>query len=153
MSETTLRQIVLAARLQSEVRPNDFRLEEAAKPKPGPGNDAAEREGPLAQPLPARPPRRSEVLSRSGRIEVASVLKVKSDLPLRDRRERIHFLHLAGQAVDVLDEDLNDRRRAVVAALQLLHADGYVLVMLDDLPHANEGANYGNAHLDCSVAV
>ena len=33
-----------------------------------------------------------------------------------DRRERLHFLHLVGQAVDILDENLNEGGRAVVTA-------------------------------------
>jgi NADPH-dependent curcumin reductase len=37
MSETTIRQIVLAARPQGTVRATDFRLEESAMPNPGPG--------------------------------------------------------------------------------------------------------------------
>jgi NADPH-dependent curcumin reductase CurA len=37
MSDTNLRQIVLAARPQGEVRLSDFRPEEMAMPTPGPG--------------------------------------------------------------------------------------------------------------------
>jgi NADPH-dependent curcumin reductase CurA len=37
MNETITRQIILAARPQGAVRPSDFRLEETALPKPGPG--------------------------------------------------------------------------------------------------------------------
>ena len=112
-----------------EVRPNDFRLEEAAMPNPGPGAMLLNVRYLSLDPYIARPHRRSEVLCRSGRIEVALlILKVKSDLPPRDRRERLHFLHLAGKAVDILDENLNDGGRAVVTALQFLDAGGNVLV-------------------------
>jgi NADPH-dependent curcumin reductase CurA len=37
VSETNIRQIVLAARPHGTVRPNDFRLEESAMANPGPG--------------------------------------------------------------------------------------------------------------------
>jgi hypothetical protein len=45
------------------------------------------------------------------------VSQIKPNLPLRDRRKSLHFLHLVCQAVDIFDQNLNDGRRAVVAAL------------------------------------
>jgi len=43
------------------------------------------------------------------------------------------------QAVDVLDQNLDDRRRAVVAALQLFYARRDILIRCHQFAHADEG--------------
>jgi hypothetical protein len=66
--------------------------------------------------------------------------EAKPNLPLRNRRERLHFLHLMGKAVDVLDENFNYGCRAVVTALRFLDAGGDVPVVLHELTHARRMA-------------
>jgi hypothetical protein len=67
------------------------------------------------------------VAPRSER-ELQMVLKVKPNLPLRDGRERFHFLHLAGDPVDILDKNLNDGGRTVLSTFQFLQTGGDILV-------------------------
>ena len=81
------------------------------------------------------------------------IARAKPDLPFRDRRKSLNLFHLVREPVDVLNEDLNDGGRAVVAALQLLYTDGNVLVVCNQLPHADEGLHYQDAHLDGTSTI
>ena len=76
------------------------------------------------------------------------VVENESDAPLRDSRQRLHVLDFARQAVDILDQHPDHRRRTIVAAFELFHARFEVFVRGHQFAHPDEGADNGDAHVN-----
>ena len=71
----------------------------------------------------------------------ASVLAgEESNFALRRRGETFHLLYLVGEAVNILNEDLDDRRRPIMPAFQFLYTRGNVFVVCDDFTESGKGA-------------
>jgi hypothetical protein len=81
------------------------------------------------------------------------IAQSETDLAFGHGRERLHIFYFPGKAIDILHQHLDNRCRAVVAALQLIDTSSDVFVGRHEFSDAYKCVDHKNAHFDGAVAV
>jgi len=79
--------------------------------------------------------------------------EVEAVFALGRRGQVLHLFYVTGDAVNVVHENLNNRRGAVVTALQFLDANQHIFVRGSQLAQTDKGFHDRNAHPYCTGAV